>query len=361
MKQSHAVILAVLLAAGTAGAGDESYAGEVTASELNLRSGPGEAYQSVVRVPKGTKLVVTGTGAPQWLRVEVPQGYHAWVFARLIAPEKDGTGTLAADSVLVRPTASTRYNELDGRLQKGERVVIVGEQRTDEGTWYKIAVPRRFPLFAHVDYVKRIGPAALAEAAAEEKPAAAAPLETDSDRKFLEVESDVRQKLPHAKTTAEITPLRKAVAEVDREALSLPNRERRVKLLADLVETERKLSIHELQSKETEVRSDLDAKLKEIQRNYEKRLREIRDEFEKQKKAPFTATGIVEWRPDIVARHPSYRLMEAGKMRYFLISTEYDLGRFVGRRVGVSGLVDPESGTGYETIIIKRIEILGDQ
>jgi hypothetical protein len=175
------------------------------------------------------------------------------------------------------------------------------------------------------------------------------------------VESDVRKKLPQAKTTAEVAPLRQAVGEVDREALSLANRERRVKLLAELYETERKLSVSELQTKETEVRSDLDAKLKEIQRNYEKRLREIRAEFEQQKSAPYAASGVVEWRPDIVARHPSYRLMEAGKMRYFLISTEYDLGRFVGKRVGVSGIVDPESGTGYETIIIKRIEILGKQ
>ena len=35
--------------------------------------------------------------------------------------------------------------------------------------------------------------------------------------------------------------------------------------------------------------------------------------------------------------------------------------KFAGKRVGVIGLTDPESGTGYSTIMVKRIEILGNK
>ena len=43
------------------------------------------------------------------------------------------------------------------------------------------------------------------------------------------------------------------------------------------------------------------------------------------------------------------------------IANQFDLGRFVGKRVGVIGIADPESGTGYETVMVKRIEILADE
>ena len=45
----------------------------------------------------------------------------------------------------------------------------------------------------------------------------------------------------------------------------------------------------------------------------------------------------------------------------FTVANQFDLGRFVGKRVGVIGITDPESGTGYETVMVKRIEILADE
>ncbi|MDH3592035.1 MAG: hypothetical protein OER88_09160, partial [Planctomycetota bacterium] len=61
------------LAITVAGRAEEvtTYAGEVTATKLNLRAGPGEAYQSVVRVDHGTRFVVVGRhpNAPDWLQL----------------------------------------------------------------------------------------------------------------------------------------------------------------------------------------------------------------------------------------------------------------------------------------------------
>lgn len=365
MKYALAAVLLGSLVTGSALAEDtESYAAEVTASRLNLRAGPSDTYQPVARVEQGTRLVVTGrlADAPEWVAVEVPQGYRAWVFARFVAKRPDGTGILTASGVLIRPQPTTRYHQLHGRLDKNEVVKIVGEKATPEGTWYRIDVPRRIPLFAHGDYLKKIGPASLAdEPAANEEPLPAAPLQTAGDQRFLQVEGDIRAKLGRAKTLDDIEQLKAAIAGVDRDTLSLSNRERRVKLLADIVDAERRISVESLKSREYEVKADLDRKLKEIQLKYEQRLREIRAEFEREKKSPYTAVGIVEWRPDLVGRFPSFRLAEGGNMRYYLITTDFDLHKFVGKRVGVNGLADPESGTGYETIMVERIEILGDK
>ncbi len=350
----------------------ESYAGEVTASQLNLRGGPGDAYQPVVLADRGTLLVVRGTHANvrDWLVVELPQGYPAWVFGDLVTRTGEGTGVVKADRVLVRPRASTRWQELAGRLERGETVKILSERKESDGTWLQIVVPSRFPLFASAAHVKKVGPASLALEKAKgaaapgideaTPPPPAPPSESASDKKFILVEKDIRDKLAGAKQATDIEPLRLAIAEFDRGDLSLANRERRVRLLTEINEAERRMNVDELKAKEWKVRSDLEAKLEEIQRNYQRRLREIAEEHERRARPIYLATGIVQWRPDLLGRTPAYRIEEGGKMRYFLISNEYDLGRFVGSRVGITGIKDSESGTGFETVIVRRIEILGE-
>jgi len=339
------------------------FAGEVTASRLKLRAGPGPSYQPVVSIERGSRVVVLGKHAndPSWYYVEVPQGYTAWVAGRYVSKTKDGMGQVTTTRLLVRPRPSTDYHQLSGRLNLNERVKIVEQKSMPDGVWYRIQVPRRIPLYAHTDFIKNIGPADLAQPRAKTPAPKPGPIQTDSDRRFVKLEPDVRTKLKNAKDAAEVEPLKRAVVEIDRSQLSLENRERRVQLLADLLDTERKFAIRELQAREDQVKDSLSKRLEEIERKYKHRLEQIRKDFERDSKPRYIATGIVEWVPDIFGRVPSYRLVEAGKMRYFLIATQFDLGRFIGKRVGVSGITDPESGTGYRTVMIRRIEILGEE
>ena len=367
--------MTLLLAAGIAVADEAEglFSAEVTANRLRLRAGPGEAYQDVVTVEKGTKVVVLGTHGndADWYQVEVPTGYTAWVSGEYVERGSGGMGTVTGDRVLVRPRPSTRYHQLAGRLDKGETVRIVGEEPAAEGVWLRIEVPSRIPLYAHRQYLNKIGAPSLARAAAKsgaapaagepaahaEKPRAA----TEADKRFVALEGDVRAKMASAKTPADFEPLKRAVNEFDRSGLSMDTRERRVRLLSDMLEQERAIVVADLKAREDQVKETLDARLKEIDRAYKQRLAEIRAEYEKEHSPPYTAMGIVKWTPDIVGRHPSYSLEEGGKMKFFLIANQYDLQKFVGKRVGVVGIKDPESGTGHETIMIRRIEILGDR
>lgn len=53
---------------------------QVTAQFLNVRSGPGKAYESVRQIPQGTVLTIRGS-APDWLYVEFEGGNFGWVMA----------------------------------------------------------------------------------------------------------------------------------------------------------------------------------------------------------------------------------------------------------------------------------------
>jgi hypothetical protein len=339
------------------------FAGEVTASRLKLRAGPGPSYQPVVTVEKGSRVIVLGKHGNNtaWYYVEVPSGYTAWVSARYITKGKDGNGQVTTTRLLVRPRPSTQYHQLSGRLNLNEKVKVVEQKTMPDGLWYRIQVPRRIPLYAHTDFIKNIGPPALAQPKPKAPAPKAAPIRTDSDRQFVKLEPDVRAKLKSARNSSEVEPLKRSVVEIDRSQLSLENRERRVQLLADLLDKERKFAIIELQAREADVKDGLAQRLEEIERKYKRRLEQIRKDFEQESKPRYIATGIVQWVPDIFGRVPSYRLVEAGKMKYFLIATQFELDRFVGKRVGVSGITDPESGTGYHTVMIRRIEILGEE
>lgn len=371
MRVKTAVIsgLFLITLVATQATAGETYAGEVTASRLNLRAGPGEAYQTVLTAHQGTRFVVIGIhpNDPSWLQIEIPGGFDAWVYSRFLARSKDGTAKVTADRLLVRPRPTTRYHQLSGGLRRGETVKVTGEKTTSEGTWYRVRVPQRIPLYAAAKYVKNIGSASLATPKTatmietDGAPAKAGPVVTATDKHFIMLEKDIRAKMAEARQSGDLDPLRRAVSDVDRSKLSIDNRERRVKLLADILETEHKLTVEEVKRREQKVRGDLDRKLREIELKYRKRLEEIKREYEKSKEPRYVYTGIVRWAPDPFARTPAYRLVEGGRMRCYLIAPDFDLGKFNGKRVGVQGISDPESGTGYQTVMVKRIEILGER
>jgi len=353
-----------------------AYAAEVTATRLNLRAGPGPAYQVVVRAARGDRVVVLreSENAPGWVELRVPGGYEAWVYGRFLAPGGDGTARVTVDRLLVRPRATTKYHQLAGQLRKGETVRVTGRRETEEGLWYRIRAPQRIPLYASAEYLDNVGvpeaatvESAPADAASADSgggaadPAPARKTDTDADRRFRVLAARLRGELDDAKTADELRGLRARVEAIDRSALSLENRERRVRLIYDIMETEQTIVLEEVRRREEEVRGDLDRKLQEIERRYQRRLQEIKDELNRTRKPRFTALGVVRWAPDPFGRHPSFRLVEGGKMRYFLIAPDFDLKKFSGKRVGVVGITDPESGTGYETVMVKRIEILGER
>ena len=84
------------------------FAGEVTASRLKLRAGPGPSYQPVITIDKGSRVIVLGKHANNaaWYYVEVPQGYTGWVSGRYVSKDKSGYAQVTTTRLLVRPRPS---------------------------------------------------------------------------------------------------------------------------------------------------------------------------------------------------------------------------------------------------------------
>lgn len=57
----------------------------VTASALNVRSGPGTHYRIITQVQKGTRLTVQKQQGG-WLLVRLPNGHTGWVYGQYVRP-----------------------------------------------------------------------------------------------------------------------------------------------------------------------------------------------------------------------------------------------------------------------------------
>lgn len=124
---------------------DEKKYAIVTASALNVRSGPSTKNHKVGLVVKGTKLTVLGQSG-DWYKIEYKgiTGYVSGQYVRLEStgsqPPSGGssgtvinTGTVTASSLNVRSGAGTNYSIIGG-LKKNAKVEILEKV----GSWYKI-------------------------------------------------------------------------------------------------------------------------------------------------------------------------------------------------------------------------------
>jgi len=363
------VATACLMVVEVSHAGEESYAAEVTASRLHLRAGPGASYQSVVFAEAGDRVVVREAIEGGWAIVEVPGGYRAWVSGRFL-DRAGGKGTVTVDNLLVRPRPTTRYHQLAGKLKKGEALEVLGEKTVDDETWIAVRVPQRVPLYCSASYLKKIGPPSMATPKVEKEEEAAPapgkepdPAAGSQDAKFVVVEKRALEALRGARSLDDLKPIHRTVASVDEGRLSLENRKRRVALERKLLERERELIVASVHEHEKELLARLEKQIKAIEAKYQARLKELEEERAKKKQGAnrYNAVGIVEYKPHIFGSTPAFRITHAGKLRYYLIAPAFNLHKFAGKRVGVIGLMDRESGTGYFTIIAKRIEIIADE
>jgi len=112
----------------------------ITASNLNVRGGPGLSYSVVSKVNKGEKYPIL-TQEGDWIKIGLSAGREGWVaewFTSKVATSNDvnpntTTGIVTADSLRVRTGPGTSYS-LAGSLANGETVIIVEAT----GNWIKI-------------------------------------------------------------------------------------------------------------------------------------------------------------------------------------------------------------------------------
>lgn len=141
------------------------YEGEVTGDDVYVRSGPGVNYYPTTKLKTGQHIRVLGEQFG-WLRIAPPSGSFSYIDMSFVEKKDAQRGIVTGDNVLVRAgsTLSTRKNEVQTKLHKGDTVTIQGEA---DG-FYKILPPKDACLWISSQYVRPLdgGPAMTTQPAA---------------------------------------------------------------------------------------------------------------------------------------------------------------------------------------------------
>ena len=157
---SRKMVVAVCLAVGlcamaqTTRPAEEPYVGILTGTRVHVRCGPGQEYYECIRLSQPDIVKVLGE-RDGWLMISPPKRCHSLVAKRFVQAVGD-KGRATVDDLQVRAGSDLlprRMDRIQGRLKKGDRVLIVGER----GEYYKIAPPRGVVYWISAKYVKPAG------------------------------------------------------------------------------------------------------------------------------------------------------------------------------------------------------------
>jgi len=151
-----AAVTFVTSAAAPATAASLAYgAATVTASALNIRSGPSTEYDKVGLVYRDDRLVVLEKTSEDWYKVNFQgkEGYVSTEYLKdvLKAENFNATGKLIANSVRIRSGPSTDHSSI-GLLSKDTTVNVIG---INNG-WYKLKLTDGFG-YVRSDFIKITG------------------------------------------------------------------------------------------------------------------------------------------------------------------------------------------------------------
>ena len=134
--------------------------GTVTASALNIRSGPSTSNSVVGYAYKGDKLQILET-SNGWYKVKLSNGKTGWGSGKYInvsgdssseTPSSGKTGTITADALNVRSGPSTSYGKVT-MVYKGQSVTIL----ESSNGWHKIKTQNGQIGWASSDYISTSG------------------------------------------------------------------------------------------------------------------------------------------------------------------------------------------------------------
>ena len=339
------------------------YTAEITGDDVYVRSGPGTNFYHCGKLKTGDKVKVVGKQF-SWSRIVPPAGSFSWISMQYVTinPTDPKVGTVTGDNVrvyagsdYVKPLYSTT---LQGKLSKGEKVKLSGEQMDD---YYKIAAPPFAYLWVSTNFTKavpepvkappvvpiltspsvepKVEPNEPADANATvvvvpESVAPKSPLE-----RYRELKEQV--KAEHAKPAdqQDYTDLKKALLEIanDKEAGNAARfsqfviRQIEGYELAFAVVKEVKLQNEQLEKVKAGINKARTTRLAEVETM-----------------GKFAIVG--EFQTYLTYGEGHYRIVdEAGKMTCYALpagtASQMDLSGFVGQKVGLIGTIEPHLPT----------------
>jgi uncharacterized protein YraI len=136
------------------------YIAEITADNVNIRSGPGTNYYRCGRLDKADRVKVVGSQF-SWSRIVPPPGSFSWISKQYVSIDRNNPtiGIVTGDAVrvyagseLLKPIHSTTVQL---KLNRDDKVRLMGEEK---GDYYKIAPPAGSYLWLSTKYTESLGP-----------------------------------------------------------------------------------------------------------------------------------------------------------------------------------------------------------
>jgi len=347
----------------SASAGEEivpsfPYMAEIIGDNVNIRSGPGTNYYRCGKLDKGDIVKVVGSQF-SWSRIVPPADSFSWISKQYVSIDRsDPTiGTVTGDNVriyagseLLKPIHSTTVQL---KFNRGDKVKLLGEE--EEG-YYKIAPPEGAYLWLSTQYTKSVGPVVEVPPAAEPSPVEIKepvpapvvvptniPLESSKLEEYYALQKQIEAERAKPKQQQNYSELKKKLLDI-----------------AGIKEAGRAARYSEFTVKQIE-RYELALRVdKEIQ-NQDEQLQQIQKRIEKARETQlsqvpqlgrFAVIGRFQTSSIYVteAEQIHYRIInDTGRTACYVVASDsaikMDLSKFVGRKVGVVGTIEPHPQT----------------
>jgi hypothetical protein len=337
------------------------YTAEIIGNDVYVRSGPGTNFYHCGKLSAGDKVKVVDKQF-SWSRIVPPAGSFSWISMQYVKidPSDPAVGTVNGDNVrvyagsdYVKPLYSTT---LQGKLSKGEKVKLLGEQMDD---YYKIAAPPFAYLWVSTQFTKPVpepvvvppappAPAPVEPKVEPNKPSdanattAVAPMPTVPGtplEKYRKLKEQVEAERAKPADQQDYTNLKKALLEIAEDEQA-GNAARYAQFVVRQIEGyELALAV----TKEVQLQNQQLEKINaKIEKAKEARLAEV------EALGKFAIVG--EFQTYVTYGPGNYRILDKdGKMICYALPTgpaaQMDLSGYIGQKVGLVGTIEPHLAT----------------
>jgi len=320
------------------------YIAEMNGDNIYIRSGPGTNFYHCGKLNKGDKVTVVGKQF-SWARIVPPPGSFSWIAMQYVRinPNDPAVGIVTGDNVrvyagsdYVKPLYSTT---LQGKLNKGEEVKLLGEQMED---YYKISPPPFAYLWVSTNFTSPLKQLVVVPPAESNDTDVVVPPKATPEAEleaYYTLQKQLKAERAKPMDQQDYTNIKNALVEIanNKEAEKAA---RYAKFLVGQIEGfELALAV----TKEVRLQNE---QLEKINAGIEKARTTKLAEVENLGK--FSAIGEFQTYETYGPEH--YRIVdESGNMICYSLpsgaASQMDLSRLIGRKVGIVGTIEPHLPT----------------
>ncbi|MDK1031201.1 MAG: hypothetical protein QGD94_04280 [Planctomycetia bacterium] len=329
------------------------YVGELTGDNVYLRSGPGRHFYTLDKLKIGKKVVVEDKKW-NWIAVRLVGDVSGLIAKKNVERGAGGAAAkVTAEEARVYASSATAKRKwaVLAILEAGDEVQILGEL----GDLYRIVPPQMSRVYISADYIKRVGPYPEAWQVVKVVKIDLVILKKDpQEAEFKKIRGRLEKELEKPPAERKLDQFIKPFTSVAKKAKSTFLKDDALRQVAWL---KSQIVIQEKHRKVDKLAEDLKKKLEAIDEAAGK-PRTLQEALADKYDVWGTIEKMVIF--EGTASQVKFKLLDdKGRVRVLLTSKEHDLGKFVGKRVGLKGLKSYHAEWRIYIVDVVAVELLG--